>query len=142
MAAIPADAPRSEDGAYWWDGSQWQLISEAAGAATGSGTPSGGTSHEVPADAPRSEDGAYWWDGSQWQPVGGQGGGSGSAPASTAAGQGGQSLPPETFHVDGSEFPAFARLVYFVQAQDVDGYLSDLGIDPSGMDTDADPANV
>lgn len=28
MADIPADAPRSEDGHYWWDGSQWQLIDQ------------------------------------------------------------------------------------------------------------------
>ena len=29
MADIPADAPRSEDGHYWWDGSQWQLVDQA-----------------------------------------------------------------------------------------------------------------
>ena len=29
MADIPADAPRSEDGHYWWDGSQWQLVAAA-----------------------------------------------------------------------------------------------------------------
>jgi hypothetical protein len=29
MAEIPADAPRSEDGHYWWDGSQWQLVDQA-----------------------------------------------------------------------------------------------------------------
>lgn len=33
MTEIPADAQRSEDGNYWWDGSEWQLIdqSQAAG---------------------------------------------------------------------------------------------------------------
>jgi hypothetical protein len=31
MAEIPADAPRSEDGHYWWDGSQWQLVDQAQG---------------------------------------------------------------------------------------------------------------
>jgi hypothetical protein len=141
MTGIPADAPRSEDGAYWWDGSQWQQVTDGGSTTPGSGTASGGTSHEIPADAPRSEDGAYWWDGSQWQPVGGQDGGGGT-PGGAAADQGGQSLPADTFQVDPAEFPAFARLVYFVQAQDVDGYLSDLGIDPTGMDTDAAPANV
>lgn len=25
---IPADAPRSEDGYYWWDGSQWQPVGD------------------------------------------------------------------------------------------------------------------
>ena len=28
MAEIPADAPRSADGHYWWDGGQWQLIDQ------------------------------------------------------------------------------------------------------------------
>jgi len=28
MAEIPAGAPRSEDGHYWWDGGQWQLIDQ------------------------------------------------------------------------------------------------------------------
>ncbi|HEV2782837.1 MAG TPA: hypothetical protein VGX25_25885 [Actinophytocola sp.] len=28
MSTIPVDAPRSADGYYWWDGSQWQLISD------------------------------------------------------------------------------------------------------------------
>lgn len=28
MSAIPVDAPRSADGYYWWDGSQWQPISD------------------------------------------------------------------------------------------------------------------
>ena len=28
MADIPADAPRSEDGHYWWDGGQWQVIDQ------------------------------------------------------------------------------------------------------------------
>ncbi|HEX4725420.1 MAG TPA: hypothetical protein VH333_23105 [Pseudonocardiaceae bacterium] len=35
MAEIPADAPRSEDGHYWWDGSQWQLVAAAQGGAQG-----------------------------------------------------------------------------------------------------------
>lgn len=42
---IPADAPRSEDGHYWWDGTQWQLIDQSqngaqaqAGAATTTAT--------------------------------------------------------------------------------------------------------
>jgi hypothetical protein len=29
MADIPADAPRSEDGHYWWDGAQWQLVDQS-----------------------------------------------------------------------------------------------------------------
>jgi hypothetical protein len=26
MTTIPADAPRSDDGQWWWDGSQWQPV--------------------------------------------------------------------------------------------------------------------
>ena len=26
MTVVPADAPRSEDGHWWWDGSQWQPV--------------------------------------------------------------------------------------------------------------------
>jgi hypothetical protein len=26
MTTIPADAPRSEDGQWWWDGTQWQPV--------------------------------------------------------------------------------------------------------------------
>ena len=29
MATIPVDAPRSPDGYYWWDGSQWNLITDS-----------------------------------------------------------------------------------------------------------------
>jgi len=46
---IPDDAPRSEDGHYWWDGSQWQLIDQAdagggaAGSAGSSASSAGGS---------------------------------------------------------------------------------------------------
>lgn len=28
MANIPVDAPRSEDGYYWWDGTRWQPVDQ------------------------------------------------------------------------------------------------------------------
>ena len=28
MVDIPADAPRSDDGYYWWDGNQWQPVDQ------------------------------------------------------------------------------------------------------------------
>ncbi len=37
MAQIPADAQRSEDGQWWWDGSQWQPVGSPAGADAGAG---------------------------------------------------------------------------------------------------------
>lgn len=127
MPEIPADAPRSEDGAYWWNGSEWKSVAESSSTSF-----SGGYSHEIPADAPRSEDGGYWWDGSAWQPVGGDS-------SDTAAADASHAPSSNTFQIDPGEFTALARLVYFVQAGDPDGYLADLGIDPSEMDTD-DPA--
>jgi hypothetical protein len=29
MADIPQDAPRSDDGQWWWDGAQWQAVGDA-----------------------------------------------------------------------------------------------------------------
>lgn len=29
MTEIPADAPRSDDGSYWWDGDAWQPVEGA-----------------------------------------------------------------------------------------------------------------
>jgi hypothetical protein len=33
VAAIPADAPRSDDGQWWWDGTTWQPVDEQGGGA-------------------------------------------------------------------------------------------------------------
>jgi len=33
MAQMPADAPRSEDGQWWWDGSAWQPVASGQAAA-------------------------------------------------------------------------------------------------------------
>ena len=30
MTTIPPDAPRSEDGQWWWDGAQWQPVAGQA----------------------------------------------------------------------------------------------------------------
>jgi hypothetical protein len=53
--SMPDGAQLSEDGKYWWDGSDWQPVPEDAG----------GTAEE----GQLSEDGKWKWDGSQWQPV-------------------------------------------------------------------------
>lgn len=37
MTAIPVDAPRSEDGQWWWDGTQWQPVQGTAAAPSASG---------------------------------------------------------------------------------------------------------
>lgn len=49
MAPVPEGAQRSEDGHYWWDGSEWQQVPEdervaAVAAAAGGGTADSGDS--------------------------------------------------------------------------------------------------
>lgn len=61
---VPEGAQLSEDGNYWWDGSDWQLVEQKGAGGTEVGT--------------RSEDGNYWWDGSDWQPVDTSEGGAGT----------------------------------------------------------------
>ena len=34
MSVVPQDAPRSEDGQWWWDGSQWQAVEDGAASAS------------------------------------------------------------------------------------------------------------
>jgi hypothetical protein len=72
----------SDDGNYYWDGSDWQLVSASGG--------DGATSSQSPQVTPRtdaqgrqlSEDGNYFWDGSDWQLV--------NAPAGAGAATAGQ----------------------------------------------------
>lgn len=44
MTPVPADAPRSEDGQWWWDGAQWQPVDDpgAAAGAQSAAPPAGG----------------------------------------------------------------------------------------------------
>ena len=104
MTVMPADAPRSEDGQWWWDGTQWQPVTQDAGAGSGAssaataeagatqgaGAGTGGASTTdasaaqgaaVPTSevGQLSEDGQWRWDGTQWQPA--QGAGDAAAPA-------------------------------------------------------------
>lgn len=47
MTQIPEGAQVSDDGNYWWDGSQWQLVDQAAGeVAETSGTEDAGVTAE------------------------------------------------------------------------------------------------
>lgn len=65
--SMPDGAQLSEDGKYWWDGSDWQPVPEDTGGGDGGGAEEGQL----------SEDGQWKWDGSQWQPVDGADGGDG-----------------------------------------------------------------
>ena len=46
MTQIPADAPRSEDGQWWWDGATWQPV-DAAATAPAAGASAGGAAPAV-----------------------------------------------------------------------------------------------
>jgi len=50
MTTIPEGAPRSEDGYYWWDGSQWQPV-QGADAASSATAAAAGAAGSGPADA-------------------------------------------------------------------------------------------
>jgi len=47
MTTVPEGAQRSEDGHYWWDGSQWQPVQDTQGQAghAGQAGPAGGQDH-------------------------------------------------------------------------------------------------
>jgi hypothetical protein len=70
MAQIPPDAQRSDDGQWWWDGSQWQPVGDQSDAG-GAGAATAAAAGEVasPASGQLSDDGQWQWDGSQWQPA-------------------------------------------------------------------------
>ena len=74
----------------------------------------------VPHGAQVSEDGQWWWDGEKWQAV--EGGASESSDQSNVN------------QINADDFPSLARVLYF--GEDIDGYLRDLGIDTTGLDTD------
>ncbi len=44
MSVIPQDAPRSDDGQWWWDGSTWQPVTGAGAAPTGASGAQGAAS--------------------------------------------------------------------------------------------------
>jgi hypothetical protein len=81
---------------------------------------------DVPEGAQLSEDGQWWWDGEQWQPVGG---------GTSETTEGYESTDQSNVNqIDADEYPSLARVLYY--GDDIDGYLQDLGIDPTGLDDD------
>jgi hypothetical protein len=81
---VPDGAQLSEDGKYWWDGSDWQPVPEDQGGGDGS--------TEV---GQLSDDGKWKWDGSQWQPVDGEGGEGGGGELAGALSDQGIDIPAE-----------------------------------------------
>ena len=51
MTEIPADAPRSPDGHYWWDGDKWNLLDQTAGGAAAQAGAAGGAEGSAAASA-------------------------------------------------------------------------------------------
>ncbi len=89
MTVMPADAPRSEDGQWWWDGSQWQPVEQGAGAGAAAqvGAQAGqgaGTQPASTAVGQLSDDGQWQWDGSAWQPAQAAAAGAAAAAIGTA----------------------------------------------------------
>jgi hypothetical protein len=115
MTDIPQDAPRSEDGQWWWDGSQWQAVPAGAAApapgAAASSDPA--QTPATPASGQLSDDGQWQWDGSQWQPA------QGAQPAATTSGG----------RIEASDFPTLAALSH-ADPHNFDSYLQSIGIDP------------
>ena len=124
MAQIPPDAQRSDDGQWWWDGSQWQPVDQAAGGAADAAGEAGAGAGAPPADATQtaspssgqlSDDGQWQWDGSQWQPVqagnqnalatGGTAGGAGGAAGDAGAAEFGFDNNGLIVQVDQSDNP-------------------------------------
>jgi len=77
----------SDDGNYYWDGTNWQAVD-----ASGNGPAT--TSSQSPQVSPRtdaqgrqlSDDGNYYWDGSNWQSADTSGGGGSSAGGDSSGG--------------------------------------------------------
>ena len=69
----------SEDGNWWWDGTDWQAVE---GADTAADTEAGQANVQVAFQL--SPDGQWQWDGGQWLPVDGNAGQTGLKTASTA----------------------------------------------------------
>jgi hypothetical protein len=101
MTDIPTDAPRSEDGQWWWDGTQWQAV----GAAQGAGAGAAASAPSDPAQASAapatsnaegqlSEDGQWQWDGTAWQPAQSNAAPSSGAPAASSAVPGAAAAAP------------------------------------------------
>jgi hypothetical protein len=81
---IPAGAERSNDGQWWWDGSQWQPVHAAGSGTATQPAQAASTPAQSETAGQLSDDGQWRWDGTQWQPAHAATGA--GSPAETAAG--------------------------------------------------------
>ena len=112
MSNVPEGAQVSDDGQWWWDGENWQAVEQAQ--SYDSGATDGGYSSD---SSYGSDDGGY------------------SSESSYTPEEGGYSSA--VTNLNPNDFPSLARVLYF--GGNVDAYLSDLGIDPAGIDDDDSP---
>lgn len=93
--AVPEGAQLSDDGKYWWDGTDWQPVPE-------------GDTQQAEVGA-LSDDGQWKWDGSQWQPADGGGGAGGGGGLADALAQ--QGIPIDANAADASYIQQVAEHV-------------------------------
>lgn len=121
--AAPEGAQLSDDGMYWWDGSQWQLVNDGEDASS-SADAVGSADDGSDSTGQLSEDGQYRWDGSQWQPV------DEASAQEYDDSQGGASFDP-------GEFTELFSLVEVQSEDQVETYFASLGIEIPADDDEA-----
>jgi hypothetical protein len=110
MTEASAGVQYSEDGQYWWDGTDWQPVDTGD---AGSGSDASSESGE----RVYSEDGQYWWDGTDWQPVDEQ----------SSDGGGGETSEPE---IDFSNYPLIQGIY---ESTSVEEWLQYIGVEPDEL---------
>lgn len=114
MTEASAGIQYSEDGQFWWDGTDWQPVDTGGGdAGSDSGSDSTDSSERV-----YSEDGQYWWDGTDWQPVDEQGT------------DGGDSAGTSEPDIDWSNYPLLQGIY---ESTSVDEWLQYIGLEPDQL---------
>lgn len=104
MTEASAGVQYSEDGQYWWDGTDWQPVDTGGTDSTSSDS----------GERQYSEDGQYWWDGTDWRPVEGQ---------STDGGDT-QTVEPD---IDFSNYPLIQGIY---ESTSVEEWLQYIGLEP------------
>jgi hypothetical protein len=99
----------SDDGNYYWDGSNWQLVDQSSTSGGDGSTPQQQYGNVDAHGRQLSDDGNYYWDGSNWQLVAqgaASGDGSGSSPQVLFA----QAMAKAGYNIDASALPDLGTL--------------------------------